>query len=104
MAQQMTPGSDATFSMEVGNALTAVTRALAFVGSLATSAAGQAPPSLQDLGPLNSALSGALVSVTTTLQNQAKQASSSKLDETNLVIGQIALVSINGPVVLSEQR
>jgi hypothetical protein len=104
MAQQMTAGSDFDLSTGVGNALSAVTRSLSFVSNLATSAAGEAPPALQDLSPLNSALSGALATVTLTLQKARNQNSRSGLDGASSVIGQIALVSINGPVVLSEQK
>jgi len=104
-ALQMTPVSDITAGMSLSNAQGAVTRALAYVGILATSASSQSPPTAQDLKPLNSALSAALVDVNLALADQRQQVGNMNLGNgADMLIGQIALIAINGPVILSQQR
>jgi hypothetical protein len=105
-ALQMTPTTSTNITTGISNALTAVTRALGFAGNLAANAAGKTAPKEQDLMPLNQALSAALVSVNLLVARERaiNVASAGNATGGEMIIGQIAVISLNGPVVLSQER
>jgi hypothetical protein len=103
---QMTPSADVSLNTDIGNAKSAVIRAYAFVGALATSVSGNELPPLNDLHPMNSALSSALISVNLAIRNlrDAQMMNSSNHGSSVKATAQIALISINGPEVLSQPK
>jgi hypothetical protein len=94
----------------ISNALTAVTRALGFAGNLAANAAGKVAPKQQDLGMLDEALAVALVAVNMLVARERAGAGNvaagngTGAGSGEMIVGQIAVVSLNGPVVLSQER
>ncbi len=102
----MTPSTATNASVGISNALTAVTRALRFPGNVAANVAGKEAPKTQDLIPLNQALSAALVGINLVVAAERKAnllVTNETTGGTERLIGQIAVVSLNGPVVLNEE-